>query len=278
MKKILFASLVALLALTACVKDEIYPYAAIDEVEYTYAYDAATPVDITAMVSSFVDIISAKLFYTAGDAEEVVQDMIKNEAGAYAATIPAFPMGTVVKYHTEFTTAAGVTTSKETNYTVGVTPPNYKAIKLNELNGNDKFIELINTGGADVELDGMYIEKDGKLVWTAQATHKLAPGALLLLYSEDVVVTGEAQEGYDATLVFASGLSAKKNVTVVLYNPSKKAVDYFNLTGYAEKCAASYSRVGADYAFDKWYHTAATPGAANAEDSSKPVVGLTELN
>ncbi len=273
MRKLLIASLAAVLAFTACVKDEIYPYAAIGDIEYTYAYDATTPVDVTANVSSFVDVESVKLYYTAGNAAEKAIDMTKAGEGSYTATIPALAMGTVVTYYVVASTSAGDTKSAVTTYTVGVTPPNYAAIKLNELNGNDKFIELVNAGGADVELEGMFITKDSGETATWTAPKKvLGPGEFLLLYSEDVVVAGGAQEGYDESLVFHSGLSAKKAVRIQLFNPSGKCVDDFNLVDCKKKASASYSRV--PDGSGAWCFTDATPGAANATDSSDPVEGL----
>ncbi|MBP5374044.1 MAG: lamin tail domain-containing protein [Bacteroidales bacterium] len=272
MKKLLIASVAALLALTACVKDNLYPYAAIDEVDATYAYNENTPVDVTITVSSFVDLVSVKLCYTKADDPEVAVDMTKGEGDTYTARIPNFDMGVVVKYHVEVETAAGITKSKEANYTVGVTPPNWKMVKLNELNGNKKFIEIINTWEDDVELEGMYIEKDGKKVWTAAKAHVLAPGARLLLYSEDVVGDGGEQAGYDATLVFTSGLSPKKAVRVQLFDPNGKSCDDFNLVNYSTPAPASYSRV--PEGTGNWYYTAATPGAANPNDTSSAVGGL----
>ena len=273
MKKIFAVAAAVLTLFTSCVKDEIYPYAAIADLEYTYAYDAATPVVITVKLNSFVDINSVKLFYTAGTAAEKSVDMTKGSDGAYTGTIPAFPMGTDVTYYVKAATAAGETTSAVTKYTVGVTPPNYAAIKLNELNGNDKFIELYNSGGSDVDIEGMFITKDSgeKATWTAPKK-TLAPGDFLLLYSEDVTIPGGAQEGYEATLVFASGLSPRKAVRISLFNPSGKCVDDFNLVDCKEKCAASYSRV--PDGTGSWYHTASTPNAANDTNTAKAVEGL----
>jgi len=256
------------------VKDEVYPYASIDDIEYTYAYDAATPVVITTTVSAFVDVKSVTLNYTAGSDAEVSVDMTAGSDNTYTGTIPAFPLGTEVSYYIVAATEEGETTSATTKYTVGVTPPNYAAIQLNELNGKTKFIELINTGGSDVDLEGMYITKDGgeSATWTAVKGYTLKAGEYLLLYGEDVVAEGEDQEGYNADLVFHSGLSAKKAVRIQLFNPSGKCVDDFNLVECKEAASASYSRV--PDGTGAWYHTAATPGATNENNTAKPVEGL----
>ena len=280
MKKILIASLAVLLALTACVKDNVYPNASYANIANTIALNEETDVTITATVTALVKITKVNLVYTAGSAKPVTVAMTA-KGNVYSATIPAQAMDTVVKYYIEAITEGGTTKSAEASYTVGVNPIDYTPLKLSELNGNDKFIEIVNTGSASINIKGIKLLKDSKDVWTGP-DKDLAAGAYLLLYSTDVVAPTDGSdpvhpEYANTGLVFDSGLSAKKNVTVVLASPVKATIDYFNLTGYAEKCAASYSRVGKDYGFDKWYHTAATPGEANSTDTSKPVVGLTEL-
>ncbi|MCR5519656.1 MAG: lamin tail domain-containing protein [Bacteroidales bacterium] len=274
MKKLFILSLAAVLAFSACVEDSIYPYASISDVTNTYAYDAATTVEVSATVTAFVDIKSVNLYYTAGKAAETSASMTAGSNNVYTATIPAYEMGTEVSYYIVAATDEGETTSATTKYTVGVTPPNYAAIHLNELNGKTKFIELINTGGSDVDLEGMFITKDGgeTATWTAVKGQTLKAGELLLLYSEDVVVTGGDQEGYDENLVFHSGLSAKKAVRIQLFNPSGNCVDDFNLVECKEAATASYSRV--PDGTGSWYHTAATPGAANENNTTKAVEGL----
>lgn len=280
MKKLIIASLAAVLALTACVKDNVYPYASVADMANTIALNEATDVEVSATVTALVKITKVNLVYTVGSEEPVTVEMTAN-GNVYTATIPAQAMDAVVKYYIETITEGGTSQSAEGTYTVGVNPIDYTPLKLSELNGNDKFIEIVNTGSKAINIKGIKLFKDTKDVWTGP-DKELAAGAYLLLYSTDVVAPTDGSDPihpeYVGTgLVFDSGLSAKKNVSIVLATPVKATLDYFNLTGYAEKCAASYSRVGNDYAYDKWYHTAATPGKANATDTTKPVVGLTEL-
>lgn len=146
---------------------------------------------------------------------------------------------------------------------MSVAPTGYSGLVLNELNGNDKFIELYNRGSEALSLKGVYIEKDGKNVWEADDI-TLEAGGYLLLYSEDVIA--EEHPEYDGSgLVFGSGLSAKKAVRVQLFTPSGVSVDDFNLVDYLKPAPASYSRypdgTGA------WMYADATPGAADAESN-----------
>lgn len=139
---------------------------------------------------------------------------------------------------------------------------NYNDLVLNELNGNDKFIELYNKGNEAIALNGVYIEKDGKNVWKA-GEMTLEAGDYLLLYSEDVQAD---HPEHDSGLIFSSGLSAKKAVRVQIFTPTRKSIDDFNLVDYSTPAPASYSRcpdgTGA------WTYADATPGAANAESTT----------
>lgn len=162
------------------------------------------------------------------------------------------------------------------NWPGDVTPPTpapgVEVLCLNELNGNDKFIEIVNPSAAAVKIEGIKILKDGKLVWTAPAI-SVEAGKYLLLYSEDVVVEGGAQAGYDATLVFASGLSSKKAVRVQLVQTDGiTVIDDFNLATHptGTTIEGSYGR-NAD---GEWYiQPTATPNAANVDGAEKLVLG-----
>lgn len=269
MKKILF-SLAAFLCLTACVEDGMYPYAAVSNLANTIAYDETEAVTVTATATAFVDITEVNIIYKAGSAAEKSVKMT-GSGSTYTGVIPAQPMNTEVKYRVEATTEAGTVASNTVSYTVGVIPIDFSPLKLNELNGNDKFIEIINTGKDAINLKGLHVLKDTKDVWTGP-DRELAGGAVLLLYSEDVVIAGGAKEGYDEALVFTSGLSAKKAVRVELVDPKGGSLDDFNLVTCVKPAAASYSRV--PDGTGKWCHTAATPDAKNATDNSDPVEGL----
>ena len=149
-----------------------------------------------------------------------------------------------------------------------VTPVDYTGLVLNELNGNDKFIELYNYGTNEISLKGVFIEKDGKNVWKA-GDITLAAGGFLLLYSEDVIADHPEYE--DSGLIFGSGLSAKKEVQVELFTPAGDSLDNFNLVKFTVPAPASYSRYP-DGTGD-WMYADATPGYANAM-SEEPVKGL----
>ncbi len=266
MKRILYILSAAALAVlaAACVKDKVYDGVSVSGLQNTVAYDENDAVTVTAKVSSLVDITKVELKYKLGsEAEQTVA--MTGSKDSYTGTIPGAVAGTKVTYRVAAYTASSSAVSAEASYTVGEVPIDYTGLVLNELNGNDKFIELYNGGKNDIRIKGIQLVKDGKTeepIWTA-ASAIMKPGAYLLLYSEDVTVAGEAQEGYDETLVFHSGLSAKKAVRIQLMDPKGNCLDDFNFAKHpGTKYSGSYGR-NAD---GKWYNqTESTPGKANVD-------------
>lgn len=257
------------LVLSSCLKDEVYGGATISDIKNTVAYTETTPVTVSAKVSSLVAVKEVNLYYSAGSASEQKVAMT-GASELYTAVIPAQPLDTEVSYYIEAKTATATAKSPVVKYVVGATPIDYSGLILNELNGNDKFIELYNKGTEAIPLAGVYIAKDTEdnITWTCDA-RDIAPGEYLLLYSEDVCVSGGAQEGYPEALIFHSGLSAKKAVRIILFSPASAIIDDFNLKDCKKTAPASYSR-NSD---GNWYHADATPGAANV-DGTEVVEGL----
>ena len=273
MKKIMFVALALLMGLASCVKDKQYPGINISNVSYApTAVQADDDVTVTATITSFKDF-TAKLVYAVGEAEKAIE--LAMTAGAdnlYTAVIPAQPDGTKVKFHIEAMNGEATAVSPDMEYEVGAVAIDYTKLRLNELNGNDKFIEIFNAGADPINLNGVYIEKDGSQNWLADNTVKIEAGGYLLLYSEDVQAD---IPDYPESLIFHSGLSAKKNVRIQLFTPAGVSIDDFNLTNIDANdpayipAPASYSR-NAD---GNWYYADATPGVVNVE-GTVAVLGL----
>ena len=136
-------------------------------------------------------------------------------------------------------------------------------VALNEINGNDKYVELYNYGAETVDLTGFKLTKDGSVVWTASDASQcsLAAGAYLAI---DFV-----KKSTDPTEA-ASGISAGKNLKVELLDASSGVVDTFTRgeegdgwgeTKLTENTECSFSRVP-DGTGD-WKYAAPTKGEAN---------------
>ena len=271
----MFVALALLMGLASCVKDKQYPGITISNVKYTpTAVQADDEVTVTATITSFQKILEAKVVYTI-DGESLALAMTEGTDNLYKAVIPAYPDGTTVSFYVEADNIEVTAASPAMEYTIGAVAVDYSVLRLNELNGNDKFIEIYNTSDEPINLNGVYIEKDGTQNWLADNTVKIDAGGYLLLYSEDVTIEGAAQAGYPESLTFHSGLSAKKNVRIQLFSPAGVSIDDFNLTNIDANdpayipAPASYSR-NAD---GNWYYADATPGAANV-DGMVAVLGL----
>lgn len=273
MKKIMFVALALLMGLASCVKDKQYPGINISNVSYApTAVQADDDVTVTATITSFKDF-TAKLVYStdaANKAEEL--GMVAGENNLYTAVIPAQPDGTKVSFYVQAMNGEVTAVSPAMEYEVGAVAIDYSKLRLNELNGNDKFIEIYNAGAEAINLNGVYIEKDGEQNWVGDNTVKVDAGAYLVLYSEDVVAD---HPDVPEALIFHSGLSAKKNVRIQLFTPAGVSIDDFNLTNIDANdpayipAPASYSR-NAD---GKWYYADATPGAVNV-DGTVALLGL----
>ncbi len=268
----MFVALALLMGLASCVKDKQYPGITISNVSYTpTAVQEDDEVTVTATITSFQKILEAKVVYTI-DGESLALAMTEGTDNLYKAVIPAFADGTTVSFYIEADNNEVTATSPAMEYTVGAVAVDYTVLRINELNGNDKFIEIYNAGADAINLNGVYIEKDGSQNWLADNTVKIDAGGYLLLYSEDVTAD---HEGYPESLIFHSGLSAKKNVRIQLFTPAGVSIDDFNLTNIDANdpayipAPASYSR-NAD---GKWYYADATPGAVNV-DGTVALLGL----
>ena len=273
MKKIMFVALALLMGLASCVKDKQYPGINIANVSYApTAVQATDDVTVTATITSFKDF-TAKLVYSTDEANKAEElGMVAGENNLYTAVIPAQPDGTKVSFYVHAMNGEVTAVSPTMEYEVGAVAIDYSKLRLNELNGNDKFIEIYNAGAEAINLNGVYIEKDGAQNWIGDNTVKIDAGAYLVLYSEDVVADHpEVPE----SLIFHSGLSAKKNVRIQLFTPAGVSIDDFNLTNIDANdpayipAPASYSR-NAD---GKWYYADATPGAVNV-DGTVALLGL----
>lgn len=261
MKKIFSLAIIALcaVALNSCVEDEVYPYASISGLTNSVAYSGVDEVTVEAEVSALIDVATVTLNYKAGSGSYTQVPMAKN-GKKYIGTIPAQPKDTEVSYFVTAVTASGDESKSAVNtYTVGKVPVDYTGLRLNELNGNDKFIEIYNAGDHDIYVGGIKMHKDSNFdteTWTGPEVN-LKKGEYMLLYSEDVT------PDIDPSLIFHSGLSAKKSVRITILDPNGATIDDFNLMNDAgTKFAGSFGR-NAD---GNWFHqTTPTPGAANVD-------------
>lgn len=99
------------------------------------------------------------------------------------------------------------------------------AIRLNELNGNDKFIELFNTSDQDIDIAGLVVNKDDEDNFTASEGLVVPAHGFLTLWSEksDIAASGDI----DNSLIFGFGLSADKSVKIEIRTSDGIVIDVF---------------------------------------------------
>ena len=113
-----------------------------------------------------------------------------------------------------------------------------KGLVLNEIDANNKAIELYNTTDKEISLEGVTIVKydsskeGGKTItWTGAKDMKLAAKSWIYLESTDLsdpVEDGDPDYKYQSeNHIFVGGLSGKKNVKIELYGPDEKLLDSF---------------------------------------------------
>ena len=264
MKKIIFASAAILLALTACVKDEIYKGpSSIDKVVFApEAPTSITEVTVTATVSGLQKVTSAKLTYNSKDVT------MTGSGSTYTAKIPAMADGTNVDFTVTVVNEAGFTTvSDKFSYKVGDPATDWSKLRFNEVSGSgadeEKFFELVNTGDFPIKLTGVTINKDLELSWTGIDGEVVPPHGFFAI----IGAKGTTERG------FSSGFSAKKNVIIELFNPAGQKLDTFQRGETPEdgvwgnqklsENTGSWSRV--PDGTGKWMQTETkTPGEANS--------------
>lgn len=149
----------------------------------------------------------------------------------------------------------------------------YTVLRLNELNGNDKFIELYNASDTDMDIAGVYFTKDDEDTFTAAAGTVVPAHGFLTVWSEKSD-KAESTENPDFP-IFEFGLSADKSVKIELFAPDGTSIDLFkNLSEalgetwgeddgmYDSKDKGSFAR-DVDGTGD-WYIMTATEGSSNA--------------
>ena len=157
-------------------------------------------------------------------------------------------------------------------------------IVLNELSGEEKYIELYNTTDKEISLEGIYLvkydsTKDGgkSTTWTGAKGMTIAAKGFVVLESSDLAdpaEDGDPNYAYEsANHVFKGGLSGKKNVFIELYSAADEKLSEFKrgeegagwnqVKGFLEKKEYSFSRVPngtGDFAF-----AVPTKGTANGD-------------
>ena len=112
------------------------------------------------------------------------------------------------------------------------TPENErKKIYVNEISGNDKWLEICNAGTEEVDLTGYAIRKIDEFGavdnWFIPAGTKIAPKGFLYWTQDETIYPA----GFDKTtnFTFTWGISAQKDVAFKLFDQNGTELDYFEV-------------------------------------------------
>ncbi len=144
----------------------------------------------------------------------------------------------------------GVSNTTEVIIPIG----DYTGLVINEVDGNNKFVELYNKGGNLIDLEGVVLIKDGKDIWwIGLAGKSIAAGGRYTIVQE-----GEENDNNGNADEFSGtkGISPKKTVKFELKNPAKDTVlDSFERTAagldLGDDCAPDYGKTDPAYSFSR---------------------------
>jgi hypothetical protein len=193
----------------------------------------------------------------------------------YSASIPAQALGAVVAYKVSAANNLGGTNSTDTQtYTVANAAADYTKLVLNEVSGNNKFVEIYNSGTVPIPLQDVKLQRNdgpsGGSEWVGTASDSIPAGAYrIILFNSYTPADLETNPAYVGWTV-SSGISSGQILKVAIVDPAGTPVSVFirgdvplpawgNTSGVTQDSTNSYSRMSDG----TWAYAAPTPGAAN---------------
>ena len=147
-----------------------------------------------------------------------------------------------------------------------IDPALFEHIILNEVCGEQKYVEIYNNGTEEVSLDGLILERnEGASSYTFTSTDAIPAGAYRLILFNSRPVMLEANEAYVGWDV-SSGISDQQTLSIQLITRTRIVISSF------QRGAAPWGISGAErereYSYSRqddgtWAYAGFTPGAAN---------------
>ena len=203
-------------------------------------------------------------------------DVIKNKSHV------RIPDGTGAWYYTtdDVGTPGATNGSSTEGYTKfgdedGAVEADYTKLVLNEVSGNNKFVEIYNSGTAAIPLAGVKLQRnngpaEGGSEWVGTASDAIPAGAYrLFLFNSFTPADLETNPAYVGWKV-SSGISSGQVLKVAIVDPEGTPISVFirgddplpawqSTAGVTQNSTDTYSRM----TDGTWAYAAPTPGAAN---------------
>jgi hypothetical protein len=238
---------------------------------------SVTPTDtvtVSATVTTTTLAISTVILQWTLDGTAQTDITMTKNGNVYSAVIPVQAVDSVVAYRVSATNDLGETAvTVVQNYTVVSAPVDYSKLVLNEVSGNNKFVEIYNSGAVDIPLQGVKLQRNdgptGGSEWVGSASDSIPAGAYrIFLFNSPTAGLDINHPAYLGTV--GSGISSGQILKVAIVDPAGNPVDVFirgnnplpvwgNSSSITQDSTNSYSRVGDN----TWAYADPTPGAAN---------------
>jgi hypothetical protein len=248
---------------------------------------SVTPADavtVSATVTTTTSTISTVVLkWTLGGAVQTDINMTAS-GNVYSGVIPAKAADSAVTYWVSAANNLGETAVTATdNYTVGSAPVDFSKLVLNEVSGNNKFVEIYNSGSVAIPLQGVKLQRNdgtssGGSEWVGTSSDSIPAGAYrLFLFNSYTPATLNTNPAYTGWTV-SSGISSGQILKVAIVDPSGNPVSVFirgsvplpawqNTTGVTQNSNDTYSRMSDG----TWAYADPTPGAVNGAKTSEIV-------
>lgn len=153
----------------------------------------------------------------------------------------------------------------------------YTKLILNEVSGNNKFVEIYNSGTVDIPLNGVKLQRnDGASEWDGTSADIIPAGEYrLFLFNGYTPAADLDANPANVGWTVGSGISAGQILKVAIVDPTGTEVSVFirgdeplpawgSTTGVTSNTTDSYSRMSDG----TWAYAAPTPGAENGPKTS----------
>ena len=240
-------------------------------------------VNVTATVTATTSAIATvDLKWTLDGTAQT--DITMTPAGdVYTAEILAQTDGSEVIYTVYAVNALGEVTYVTADYTVRDAALDYSQLVLNEVSGNNKYVEIYNSGAAPIPLKGVRLQRNdgptgGGSEWVGGSADEIPAGAYrLFLFNNYTPASLDTNPAY-AGWTLSSGISSGQVLKVALIDPEDNPIDVFirgdvplpawqSTSGVTQDSTNSYSRMDAS----TWAYAAPTPGAVNGTKAGEIV-------
>jgi len=234
---------------------------------------AADAVTVSATITTTTSTITTVVLqWTLGGLAQSNISMTAS-GNVYSAEISAQAVDSAVTYKVSATNNLGETyVTDAQNYTVTSAPVDYTKLVLNEVSGNNKFVEIYNSGTVDIPMQGVKLQRNdgpssGGSEWVGAAIDSIPAGEYRLILFNSATAGLDTNPAYVGWKV-SSGISSSQVLKVAIVDPAGNPVDVFIRGDVPLPAWQSTATQDSTHSYSRmdtatWAYADPTPGAAN---------------